>query len=459
MSIIGNLARPGTGAAGADRRLLVSVFGPQEAREAVLGGARIIDSEDPRSALGTIRPRRIMDVADAVLSAHRPLPVQLSTNIGEDQLLYRRAENGLALPKPAYEQVGKAAQAALGVALAMGTRVHPCGIVKVGLDGMRTGELSDVLGEITATLRRTEQLSHTRVMSVLFAQDLDLWDARKTLPQVRRALVGLREYYPCDPSAPGAFDLAEYAGALLGDDGEPLFGDRRPTAAELTASGALPPSARHAAVAVNEPFPHHRYGLTAARRTDREAIRAMVEASAAAGADAIMIDTSILLKVARIGLISTAGTPAELADLDRYDTDRHGLARAGILSLEDVRYFVDLCHAHDLEANLAGSVQSHQAQQIWRLVPEVDQLSARGGVSALVRAPDGATGRATRHDRTVRRSLVGGLIPPEQGGYLVVPRRMAQEPGALDAVEGLLKRHPDLAAYTADPYGALAPLV
>ncbi|MEU3560334.1 (5-formylfuran-3-yl)methyl phosphate synthase [Kitasatospora sp. NPDC006786] len=455
MSTIGMSGIPG--AVGADRRLLVSVFDPQEAREAVLGGARIIDSEDPRSALGTIKPRRIMDIADAVLAARRDLPVQLSTNIGEDQLLFRRAENGLALPKSAYEQVGKAAQAALGVALAMGTRVHPCGIVKVGLDGMRTGELAEVLGEITTTLRRSEQLSHTRVMSVLFAQDLDLWDARKTLPQVRRALVGLREYYPCAPSTPGAFDLAEYADALLDVHGGPLFDGRRPDLAGLRASGALPAEAPTGFVAVNEPFAHRSHGLTPGRRTDREAIRAVVEASAAAGADAIMVDTSILLKVARIGLVSTAGSP-ELADLDRHDTDRHGLARAGILSLEEIRFFVELCHAHGLEANLAGSVQSHHAQQVWRLVPELDQLSARGGVSALARDPYGSTGRGTRHERTVRRTLVGGLVPPEQGGRLVVPRRMTEQPGALDDVADLLKRHPGLDAYSSDDHGVLAPL-
>ncbi|MFJ7912833.1 (5-formylfuran-3-yl)methyl phosphate synthase [Kitasatospora sp. NPDC096204] len=455
MSIIGIPGMPGE--VGADRRLLVSVFDPQEAREAVLGGARIIDSEDPRSALGTIKPRRIMDIADAVLAARRDLPVQLSTNIGEDQLLFRRAENGLALPKSAYERIGKASQAALGVALAMGTRVHPCGIVKVGLDGMRAGELADVLGEITSTLRRTEQLSHTRVMSVLFAQDLDLWDARKALPQVRRALVGLREYYPCESSTPGAFDLAEYADALLDAHGGPLFGSRRPDLVELRASGALPADSAGGFVAVNEPFAHGSYGLTAGRRTDREAIRTMVEASAAAGADAIMVDTSILLKVARIGLVSTAGSP-ELVDLDRHDTDRHGLTRAGILSLEEIRFFVELCHAHGMEANLAGSLQSHQAQQVWRLVPELDQLSARGGVSALARDPYGGTGRGTRHERTVRRTLVSGLVPPEQGSRLVVPQRMAEQPGALDDVAGLFKRHPDLAGYSADAYGVLSRL-
>ncbi|MGW3233439.1 hypothetical protein [Kitasatospora sp. NPDC001095] len=107
---------------------------------------------------------------------------------------------------------------------------------------------------------------------------------------------------------------------------------------------------------------------------------------------------------------------------------------------------------------LAGSPQSHQAQQVWRLVPELDQLSVRGGVSALARAPYGGTGRGTRHERTVRRTLVSGLVPPEQGGRLVVPQRMAEQPGALDDVAGLLKRHPDLAGYSADAYGVLSPL-
>ncbi|GAA1960701.1 (5-formylfuran-3-yl)methyl phosphate synthase [Kitasatospora viridis] len=441
-----------------DRRLLVSVFGPQEAREAVLGGARIIDSEDPRSALGTIKPRRIMDIADAVLAVHRPLPVQLSTNIGEDQLLFRRAPNGLAIAKSGYEQLGKSAQAALGVAAAMGTRVHPAGgIVKVGVDGMRAEQAAEVIAEVVATLRRAGDLSHTRVMAVLFAQDLELWAARRALPQVRRALVGLGEYHPCAPGTPGAFDLADFAGALLDEDGSPAFGSYRPDAAELVAAGALPPGSTDTLVAVTEPFAHADHGLTPGPRTDRRAIAAMVEAAAAAGADSIMLDTSILLKVARIGLISTAGS-TELVDLDRHDRDAHGLVRSGILGLDEIRFFVELCHAHDLEANLAGSVQSHQAQQVWRLVPEVDQLSARGGVVAPARDPHtGRAGRGTRHDRVVRRTLVSGLVPPEQGGRLVLPARMADSPGLREDLDTLLKLHPDLTAYQAGAYGELTP--
>lgn len=84
-----------------NRKLLVSVFNPQEAREAVLGGGRIIDSEDPRSALGNIKPQQIMAVSDAVLGFRRDLEVQLSTNIGEDQLLYDRSGTGAAIQKSA----------------------------------------------------------------------------------------------------------------------------------------------------------------------------------------------------------------------------------------------------------------------------------------------------------------------------------------------------------------------
>ena len=60
-----------------NRKLLCSVFNPQEAREAVLGGARIMDSEDPKSALGNIKPRNIMAVSDAVLDYKRDLEIQL----------------------------------------------------------------------------------------------------------------------------------------------------------------------------------------------------------------------------------------------------------------------------------------------------------------------------------------------------------------------------------------------
>ncbi len=447
-----------------NQKLLVSVFNPQEAREAVLGGARIVDSEDPRSALGNIKPQQIMAISDTVLNYGRDLEVQLSTNIGEDQLLFDRSGSGQAIEKSPYEIAGKAAQAALGVAVSMGTRVHPCNIVKIGLDGMPLDILTGVLRECVQTLNRTEQFSHTQVMSVLFAQDLDLWEQRRTRPEVRRALVSLREFHPAAVAGPNlaAFDLVDYAvGTLRDEGGRALFTDPGQVDLEsLIAKGVLPDGTRHTWVVLNELYPHARYGLTGdprSRRTDREVIKNMVDATACAGADGIMLDTSILLKVARISLVATERSP-EMIDFNSLDIDEAtGLARQGVLSLDDVRFFVDYCHYRGVEANLAGSLMSYHAQQIWRLVPEADQVSTRGGASAVTTDPSagGEVGEDSRRDRAIVRSLVRGLVPAEQDGYLWLPAEMKRT--ATEAGRELLARYPGLAGHWADRHGRLTP--
>lgn len=462
-----------------NRKLLVSVFNPQEAREAVLGGARIVDSEDPKSALGNIKPRQIMAVSDAVLHHLRNQDVQLSTNIGEDQLLFRRTEDGHAIQKSPYEIAGKAAQAALGVAVSMGTRVHPCNIVKVGLDGMELPVLHEVLAEVVATLNRTEHHSHSQVMSVLFAQDLGLWEQRKDNPLVVRELVALREFSPVAGGATpaGSIDLLDYWQHLVGADGTPLF-QHEPTLAELRDEHVLPGYADTTQVRINDPFPHADFGLTNARRTDREAIRKMVDVTADAGADGIMIDTSILFKVARVGLVDMTepAEPAEpteqpgteqptIVDFNRFDitgTGAEALTRTGILPVDDIRFFVDYCHYRGIEANLAGSVQSYQAQQIWRLVEKIDQLSTRGGASAVAvdpaRRSTGEESVASRRDQVMKRELVAGLAPPEQGGYVWLPTKMKDVDGVDDAVHRLRKTFPDITTvYWADRFGNLEP--
>ena|SRR5215469_892121 len=72
-----------------NQRLLISVFDAQEAREAILGGARVIDCEDPAGALGDISPRKVMTIADVVMGYKCDLDVQVSTNTGENQLLFK----------------------------------------------------------------------------------------------------------------------------------------------------------------------------------------------------------------------------------------------------------------------------------------------------------------------------------------------------------------------------------
>ena len=253
-----------------NRKLLVSVFNAQEAREAVLGGGRIIDSEDPRSALGNIKPRHIMDISDAVLNYKRDLEVQLSTNIGEDQLLFDRSEDGLALQKSPYEIAGKASQAAVGVSCAMGTRAHPCNLVKVGVDGMNVDMVGQVLDEVVHTLNRTEQFSHCQVMSVLFAQDMDVWDERKIRPDVRKVLIGLREFRPATGGDTDTFELLDnnenyLVGTVRDHEDSILFEhseDVPPPAQALDVlkkHGVLPSYAENTTVVLNELFPHQAY--------------------------------------------------------------------------------------------------------------------------------------------------------------------------------------------------------
>jgi uncharacterized protein (UPF0264 family) len=425
-----------------NRKLLVSVFNAQEAREAILGGGRIIDSEDPRSALGNISPRHIMAISDAVLDYRRGLDVQLSTNIGEDQLLFRRSENGMAVEKSPYEIAGKAAQAAIGVACAMGTRVHPVNLVKVGVDGMMVEQLAQVLSEVVQILHRTELFCHTQVMSVLFVQKLDAWNQRKSNPAVRRTLVGLREFSSSSPGDPDAFDLFEpgqnyTVGTLRNANGSIMFND--PTEVSLGAlikKNVLPVGADSSFVRLTELFPHSRYFPDIAadtRKTSLAVIKAMVDATADAGADAIMLDTSILSKVANICLVDT--NCEGLIDLNRYDNSQ-GVANQGILGLDEIRFFVDYCHYRGVIANVAGSITSYQAQQLWALIPHLDQVSTRGSASAVSRDPYGASsmGEDTRQLRVIKRTLVRGLAPPEHGGVLNIPLEWKTKPEAMEDV-------------------------
>lgn len=423
-----------------NRKLLVSVFNPQEAREAVLGGGRIIDSEDPRSALGNIKPRQIMAISDAVLNYKRDMEVQLSTNIGEDQLLFDRSETGQATQKSAYEIAGKAAQSAIGVACAMGVRVHPCNLTKVGVDGMNVELVKEVLEEVVLTLNRTEQFSHCQVMSVLFAQDLSAWDHRKAEQSVRDVLVELREFHTCEQDDPDAFDLQDHAvGTVRDEAGPPLFTERSQVSLDtLTARGVLPEGSNHTFVKLNELFPHENYFPQIAaqgERTTKAVIKAMVDVTAEAGADAIMLDTRIQSKVSRLCLVDTASDG--LTDINRFDVS-NGLKRQGILSLEEIRYFVDYCHYKGIEANVAGSVQSYQAQQLWVKIPDLDQVSTRGASSAVDAEPGAdVTGADTRQHRVIKRSLVRGLAPPEQGGVLNFPAKMKESRDAVRAIKEL----------------------
>jgi uncharacterized protein (UPF0264 family) len=404
-----------------NRKLLTSVYSAQEAREAMLGGARIIDSEDPRSALGNISPLRIMAIANATLDYKRDLEVQLSTNIGEDQLIFERTESGAAVEKSLLETAGKAAQAALGVALSMGTEVHPCNIVKVGLDNMPAAQLSEVLDEVVRTLRRSPALRTCQVMSVLFAHDITLWNERNGEESVRTELINLREFGPVAADAEGALDLRKYYEGFLNADGKQIFERSSDvTLKSLQEHRILPRSATSTWVKLNEPHANWRYfGGPEKERTTKEVIRKMVDITADAGADAMMLDTSILSKVCNIGLVNAHSEG--FVNLSQYIV-RKKLTQRGVLTLDEIKFFVEYCHYRGIAANLAGSIESFQAQQLWAYIPALDQISTRGAASAVATDPfTGNTSADSRQRRTIVRQLVRGLAPPEGGGVLNIP--------------------------------------
>ncbi|MDY0747988.1 (5-formylfuran-3-yl)methyl phosphate synthase [Paucibacter sp. R3-3] len=423
------------------RKLLVSVYNAQEAREAIAGGGRIIDSEDPKTALGNISPLNIMAVSDAVLDSKRNLDVQLSTNIGEDQLLFRRTDDGRAIEKSKSEIAGKAAQAAIGVAVAMGRQVHPTTIVKVGLDGMGTDELGAVLSEIVTTLGRTQSLQNTRVMAVLFAQDVATWDERKNQDWVRKGLVASREYVPCAAGTPGAIDLLDFAV----NKEDPTA---RATMQTLARDGYLVGDSTSSTVMLNGLFKQTDFftGIAQGGKTGRAMIKAMVDAAAKAGAHGLMIDTSILSKCSGICCVDTSGSD-EMVDVNALVTFPDGKPLQGILSLDDIRFFVDYCHFKGIVANLAGSISSLQAQQLWLLVPGLNQLSTRGSSSANVSDPslkEQTSGGGSRATNTIVQALVRGLAPPEQGGVLNVPASLMNNPAARPVLDKLKCRLDEL---------------
>jgi uncharacterized protein (UPF0264 family) len=138
------------------QRLLTSIFDWEETIEALHGGAGIIDSENPATALGDIKPTEIIKIRRTALNR------QMSCNIGEDQVLYRRIGKDFSL-KNMDEMAGKAAQAALGVA--------SCGvdIIKVGLDNMEPKAVRIVLSEITNSLNSV--FPKAQVCTVFFANE------------------------------------------------------------------------------------------------------------------------------------------------------------------------------------------------------------------------------------------------------------------------------------------------
>lgn len=366
-----------------NRRLLISVFSPQEAREALAGGARIIDCEDPRTSLGNISPGQIMRIAASVLRHKTDAQVQISTNIGEDQLLFDRGANGVAVQKFSHEIAGKAAQAALGVAASMGTLVHPVSIIKVGVDAMDIELIEDVLREIVLTIHRSDYYRHAHVVPVFFMRDVDAWYRRKSHVDVIKRLLDLREFY---------FD----------DDGDIDLSDHY-TDAQI--ARILPYGAKTTFISLNQMYPYSNFGFA---NDNKWMFKQLIDLCAKVEVDGLMLDTPIQHKVIRVGMLRH---PRNAQDRG---ADGTRLPREGILTMDEARFFCQYCHWAGLEAYLAGSIQEYHAEDLWE-IEELDSIAIRESASAVVRDPTSMQiSGDTRHERRIKRELVAKFIPPEQ---------------------------------------------
>jgi len=345
-------------------------------------------------------------IADATMTYKRNLEVQISTNIGENQLLFKRDDSGRAVQRFDNEIAGKASQAALGVAAAMGTDLHPVNIIKVGLDGMPRQIALETLREVVLTVHSNPYFNRCEVVAVFFAQDLKTWTERKGNPIVIRDLLLLREYV-VDPN--GSIDIQ----AMFGNDivtmnafREKIGNDR----ALFDSNGKVISKCR-----LTELYDLHTLGYVDVPGEDFKMtyLYSAADLASDAGADGIMIDTRIHTKVGYMCCLNY-GTKGDVNPESK-------LRRYGIYSLEDFGAYAQYCHERNLEFWASGSIMPYQAQAVWALkngdaIGLVDAMAVRSGASGPPRVVSrpGSAGPVidNRASRRIYRDLVDKYAPP-----------------------------------------------
>lgn len=344
-------------------KLLVSVFNPEEVRAAVLGGADIVDCEDPRAEVGMFEPRVITDVAYAVRQFDDGKCIPTSANIGFDLELFERGRADVFARRSLNEITAKAAQSALGLATAMDVGDKRSNIIKFGADGMRAHEVSTLVAAIKRAIRESRLYQSYRVVAAFLVCDDSEWERRKSNPSVVSSLLKSGHFIF---SGNGAIRLKDYL-----------------SPEELVAISPSDPEAR---AELLEPIKPSEAGFP----DDLEQRTKMyVDLIASAGADAVMIDTPVQAKAANICLLKSDSL-----------ADEHGgtLSRFGVYPINLIKKFSDYCAYQGLEAWVAGSINSDDAKRL--VGANVDTVVCRGAASDVIVNP---YGNQTGTDRTSRR--------------------------------------------------------
>jgi uncharacterized protein (UPF0264 family) len=354
-------------------RLLVSVFNAEEVRAAVAGGADIIDCEDPRADVGMFEPRIITDIAYAVRQTEGVRTLPTSANIGFNLELFERAKTNLSTRRSQLEIQAKAAQEVLGVAAAMDVGDARPNIIKFGVEGIKQDDVVPLVKAVKSAIRNSRKYQNHKLVGSLLAIDFAEWEKRRTDKRIIGALLRIDQYYFAEG---GSIDLKDYFSAE--------------EVAKMIAGRSS-----HSRVELIEPFTPLELQMP---EDPKERLRSYVDLITAAGADAVMIDTPLQAKAARICLLDTEENASD-------DGGGTTLPRGGIFKLEVLELFADYCAYSGAEAWLAGSIQPYQARKL-SAIKSLDVVLCRDSASAVVKNPFGGSGTDERSARRISEEKV-----------------------------------------------------
>jgi len=362
-------------------KLLVSIFNPEEVRQAIAGGADIIDCEDPRVVMGFYQPHTITAIAHAVRQNEGATRSIMSVNIGAELTLFSRTGTGFALARIDTEVQARAAQQSLGIASAMDVGDRRANIIKFGVGGVPHDKVSGLVAAVKSSVQKHSLYQNHTVIAGFMPFDWKEWERRKTIREVIIAQVRVGEYY-MDPA--GSLDLSEY------------FKDPELSQYKL--------GANHTKFELTSPPIPQSLGFPEAQE---ERMKMYVDLIKAGGADGVMMDTPIHAKNSRICLVNH---PQNDTDTAGGTAPRlYGLFRPDVL-----QKFANYCAFNNLESWLAGSISVIHAEVLGKM-ENLDVVLCRGSASEVISNPFGGAVGGDRAERRVTARKVSAMIKALRG--------------------------------------------